>query len=75
MDYLLFISLLCGQIYKIQGTNIKHKEINIMSIINDNTFNLHNRLLDNENRYRKVTHKSKFIGVARKLISANYREF
>ena len=36
-----------------------------MKIINDNTFNLHNNLLKKDNRYMKVTHKSKLIGVAR----------
>ena len=36
-----------------------------MNIINDNTFNLHNRLLDNHNRYMKGTVKSKLRGVAR----------
>ena len=30
--------------------NIKSDEINIMNIINDNTFNLHNSLLNNDNR-------------------------
>ena len=36
-----------------------------MNIINDNTFNLHNNLSNNDNRYMKVTLKSKLIGVAR----------
>ena len=45
-----------------------------MNIIN-NSFNLHNSLLNNDNSYGKVTLKSKQIGVARKLISADYREF
>ena len=36
-----------------------------MNIINDNTFNLHKSLLNNDNRYMKVTLKSKLIGVAR----------
>ena len=48
---------------KKQSSNIKHDEINIMNIINDNTFNVHNSLLNN--RYMKVTLKSKLIGVAR----------
>ena len=48
-----------------QSTNIKHDEINTMNITNDNTFNLHNSLLNNYNRYMKVTLKSKRIGVAR----------
>ena len=39
-------------------------ETNIMNIINDNTFNLHNSLLNNDNKYMKVTLKSKLIGVA-----------
>ena len=47
------------------STNIKRYEINIMNIINDNNFNLHNRLLNNNNRYMKVTLKSKLIGVGR----------
>ena len=54
-----------------QSTNIKHDEINIMNIINDNTFNMHNSLLNNDNRYMKITLKSKLIGVSRWLISAN----
>ena len=54
-----------GQIKKKEITNIKHDEINIMNIINDNTFNLHNSLLNNDNRYGKVTLKSKLIEVAR----------
>ena len=33
-----------------QSTNIKHYEINIMNIINNNPFNLHNGLLNNGNR-------------------------
>ena len=47
-----------------QNKNIKCDEINIMNIINDNTYNLHNSLLNNDNRYMKVTLKSKVIGVA-----------
>ena len=35
-----------------------------MNIIKDNTFNLHNSLLNNNNRYMKVTLKSKLIGVS-----------
>ena len=46
------------------NTNIKSNEINIINIINDNTFNLHYNLLDNNNKYMKVT-KSKLIGVAK----------
>ena len=38
-----------------QSTNIKHNEINIMNIIIDNTFNLHNSLLNNDNWYMKVS--------------------
>ena len=45
-----------------QSTIIKHDEINIMNIINDNAFNLHNKPFK---RYMKVTLKSKLIGVAR----------
>ena len=33
-----------------QSINIKREEINMMNIIN-NTFNLHNSLLNNDNRY------------------------
>ena len=40
-----------------------------------NTFNLYNNLLNNDKRYMKVTLKSKLIGVARWLISADNREF
>ena len=36
-----------------------------MIIINDNTFNLHNSLLNNDNRYMKVTLNSKLIEVGR----------
>ena len=36
-----------------------------MNIINDNTFNLHDCLLNNENRYMKVTLMSKLIVVTR----------
>ena len=43
---------------KKQSTNIKCDEVNIMNIINDNTFNLHNK-------YMKVILKSKLIEVAR----------
>ena len=46
-----------------------------MNIINDNTFNLHNSLLNNDNKYVKVTLKSKLIGIAWWLILANYCEF
>ena len=58
-----------------QSTNIKRDEINIMNIINDNTFNLHNSLLNNDNWYMKVTLKSKLIRIAWQPISADYREF
>ena len=50
---------------KKQSTNIKCDEINIMNIIKDNTFNLHNSLLNNDNRYMKVTLKSKVLGFAK----------
>ena len=58
-----------------QSTNIKPDEINIMNIINDNTFNLQNKLLNDDNRYIKITLKLKLIAVTRLLISADYREF
>ena len=64
-----------GQIKKKEITNIKHDEIIIMNIINDNIFKLHNSLLNNDNRYGKVTLKTKLIEVARKLISADYHKF
>ena len=64
-----------GNSRKNQSTNITPDKIDMMNIINDNTFNLHNSLLNNDNRYMKVTLKSKLIGVARKEISADYREF
>ena len=54
-----------GKINKKRSTNIKRDEINIMIIINDNTFNLHNSLLENDNWYMKVTVMSKQIGIAR----------
>ena len=53
------------QIKKKQSTNIKHDEINIINIINDNTFNLHYSLLNNDNRYIKVILNSKLTGIAR----------
>ena len=58
-----------------RSTNIKRNEITKMNIINDITFNLHNKLLINDNRYMKVTLKSKLIGVAKYIISNDYREF
>ena len=64
-----------GQIKKKQNTNISCDEINIMTIINDNTFNPHNNFLNNENKYMKVTQKSKIIGVARELILADHCGF
>ena len=36
---------------------------------------LHNSILNNDNRYMKVTQRSKLKAVARYLISANYPEF
>ena len=53
----------------------KCDEMNIMNIINDNIVNLHNSLLNNDNRYMKVTLKSKLIGVTRLVISADYHQF
>ena len=54
-----------GQITKKKrSTNIKQNKINIRKIINDNTYNLQNSLLNNDNRYMKVTLKSKLIEVA-----------
>ena len=52
---------------KVQILNVmKFIYINIlMYIINDNTFSLNNYLLNNHNRYMKVTLKSKLIGVSR----------
>ena len=58
-----------------QSTNIECDEINIMNIINDNTLNLHYNLLNNDNRYMKVTLKSTLIGVAWWLISTDYHKF
>ena len=37
----------------------------LMNIINDNTYNLHNSLLNNDSWYMKVPLKSKLIGVVR----------
>ena len=48
-----------------QSINIKCNDINIMNIINDNNLNLPNSLLYNDNKYMKVTLKSKLIGVIR----------
>ena len=46
-----------------------------MKIINDNTFNRHNNLLNNDNRYIKGTLKPKHTEIARELISTDYHEF
>ena len=54
-----------GKSRKKQSPNIKHDKINIKNIINENTFNLYNSLLNYNNRYMKVTQKSKLIRVAR----------
>ena len=55
-----------GQIKKKKQSTIKNViKIDIMNIINDNTFNLHNNFLNNDIRYMKVTLKSNLIGVAR----------
>ena len=35
-------------------TNIKCDEINIMNSVNDNTFNLHDSLLNNDNRSGEI---------------------
>ena len=48
-----------------QSANIKHDEINIMNIINDNTFNLYNSLLNNDKRDMKVTLKFNLVRVTR----------
>ena len=40
------------------NTNINQDEINIMNTINDNTFNLPNNLLNNDNRYMTFTLKA-----------------
>ena len=37
----------------------------MMNIINDNTFNLHNNLLNYDKWYMKVILKSKLIGIAK----------
>ncbi len=46
-----------------KNTNIENAEINTMNIINDNTFNLNNSLLNNDNSIIKVNLKSREIGV------------
>ena len=46
-----------------------------MNIINENTFNLHNCLSDNNNSYMKVTQECKLIGVAWLLILADHYKF
>ena len=53
-----------GKLRKKQSNNIKRDEINIINIIN-NSFNLHNTLLNNDPRYVKVTIKSKLTGVVK----------
>ena len=47
-----------------QSVTIKRDEINVMNIINDNSFNMHNSIFNNGNRYIKVTIKSKLIRIA-----------
>ena len=59
------VSILAGQIKKKQRIDIKRDEINIMNIINDSIFNLHESLFSNDNRYMKGTLKSKLIGNTR----------
>ena len=44
-----------------------------MNIFNDDTFNLHDSLLNNHNKYMKVTVKSKLIGIARSRISNDFK--
>ena len=44
---------------KKQSTYIKRDEINIMNIINKNTFHVHNSLLNMNNWYMTVTRNSK----------------
>ena len=44
---------------KKQSTKIKLDDINIWNNINYNTFNMHDRLLNNDNKYVKVIRKSK----------------
>ena len=63
------------QINKKLSNNFKRDEINMMNIINDNTFNLHNSLLNYDIRYTKVTLKSKQKRIARLPISTDYHEF
>ena len=53
--------LSAGQIQKNQNSNIKHEETNIMDTNNDNAFNKHSSLLDNDSRYIKATLKAKLI--------------
>ena len=50
---------------KKRSTNIRRDEDNIMNIINDNNFNMHDSLLNKDKRHMKGTLKSKLIGVAR----------
>ena len=48
-----------------KSANIEHGEINILIIINDKTFDLHNSFLNKNNRNIKVTLNSKLIENAR----------
>ena len=48
-----------GEPGKKLNTNIKRDGRNIMNIINDNTFNVHNSLLNNDNSYIKISLKFK----------------
>ena len=58
-----------------QSTKIEHDEIDIINIIIDKTYNLQNSVLNNGNKYMKVTLMFKLIGDVKELILADYHEF
>ena len=62
-----------------QGANIKRDEINMMNIINNNTFYLHNSLLNNDHRYigkdaSKVEQQISFSDRIAEEISSEWRK-
>ena len=70
--YIRHTSISPGQIKKKQSTNIKLDEINRINVINDNSFI---GILNNDNKYMKVTLKSQLTRVASLLTSGDYCEF
>ena len=48
-----------------KSTNIKRDDIDIINIVNDNNFDLHNSHLNKDYRYMKIILSSKLLGVAK----------